>query len=177
MEPAPAASIIQRGVRTFQARGVLSTLRTAAAASALTRMPSATLVAITANHTRDKAVTVADLTKGYNVTRELGLDQQIASEDMRLLAITEPGEYQELKRSDYDGIFTQVKETFDASFKRYHATGMGVDANRELSKRVSEQMFKALMDVHHETFPPGTSALQEKAMKKQASYQKLKGTV
>ena len=96
---------------------------------------------------------------------------------MRLLAITEPGEYQKLKRDDYEGIVTQVKGTFDETFRRYHLTGMGKEANRELSKRVSEQVFKAMMDVHLETFPPGTSALQEKAMKKQASYTKLKGTV
>ena len=126
---------------------------------------------------RGKTITVDDETNHYDVTRELGLDQHIASENMRLLAITEPAEYQELKRDDYTAIMKQVKDTFDASFKRYHLTGMGKEANRELSKRVSEQVFKALMDVHHETFPPGTSALQEKAMKKQASYQKLKGTV
>ena len=138
---------------------------------------SSTLSAITAAHALSKAVKVNEVTNGYDITRELGLDQAIASENMRLLAITEPAEYQTLKRDDYEGIVTQVKETFNASFKRYHATGMGRDANQELSKRVSEQVFKALMDVHHETFPPGTSALQEKAMKKQASYVKLKGTV
>ena len=121
---------------------------------------SPTLEAITAAHKLSKDLEVKDATNNFDITRELGLDQAIASENMRLLAITEPGEYQALKRDDYTSIVAHVKETFDASFKRYHATGMGKDANQELSKRVSEQVFKALMDVHHETFPPGPSALQ-----------------
>ena len=146
--------------------------------SATKRMSdSATLTAIKKLSTDAGSIAVVDYTQNYDVARELGMDAAIAESIMKLLALTNPVEYQTLKQEDYAAIKRTVLEQFEDTFKKYYTTGMAHQKAKELSKRVCEQLHKGLMDIHDERFPSGASVVETKAFKKQTANTKLPGKV
>jgi hypothetical protein len=113
-------------------------------------------------------VTVKNHTQNLEVSRELGLDAELHEADMKLLALTAPVEYNNLKRADLETIKTALVTAFDSAFKSYWASGMSQTRARDLSMAIVKNLRIGLMSTHHEQFPSGASVIEEKANRKAA---------
>ena len=125
----------------------------------------------------DLTVAVKEQTNNMDISRELGMDASMHKAEMNLLAITEPEEYQRLKKADLVTIKTNLDSQFNLTFAKYWATGMRQPEAKALATKVCENLQNSLMDIHYEDFPPSSDTVKMKAFTKKAHNEKLKGVL
>ena len=65
--------------------------------------------------------------------RELGLDLEEVQRSARLLALTNPGEYEKQRKTDWDLMKTSVKDTYDHSMKMFLKSGLPTEHAKALA--------------------------------------------
>ena len=70
--------------------------------------------------------------------RELGLELEHVQRSTRLLALTNPGEYEKLRDVDWGTLKTSVSDTYKSAMKQYLSVGLPVDTAKALALRSAE---------------------------------------
>jgi hypothetical protein len=70
--------------------------------------------------------------------RELGLELEQVQRSTRLLALTNPGEYEKLRDVDWTTLKTSVGNTYTEAMKQYLSVGLPVDTAKALALRSAE---------------------------------------